>query len=296
LGDLERQKLREHRFPRQRVAERERRQVATPRAGDQLRPGRGAKRREDFGVPDPRDSPEQPPVEGPAKHRSRKQHAPRRIVQGRKPTAHQIPVGRRQVVGHAAGQAPLGSQGGSSSRSNVGAQHLLDQERDSLRPSAEGAEHRSGKLVRAEGQAGHGGHLVLGEGSERDADRGPASGHAGEDLGGWSGRVRTLGDETQHPLRPQLVGNVIEEGQRVGVRPVRVLNHEQETGIGREVPEQAKRGLRQQQARLGGGNPCPPQRQQVSKRGPVRLQLGIHRRSGGCRSGVQRINERTMRR
>jgi hypothetical protein len=126
-----------------------------------LRLGRGAKRRQDLGVPDPGDPPEQPPVEGPAKHGASEHHLPRRIVQRRKPRAHKVPIGRGEVLGHPARQPPLRCQGGATSRSNVRAQHLLDQERDPLRPATERAEHRGRNLVRAEGQASHRSDLIL---------------------------------------------------------------------------------------------------------------------------------------
>ena len=134
--------------------------------------------------------------------------------------------------------------------------------------------------------------------AERQHGRGPARlQHAGE-AGGLAALLVAQGAEAEHPLRGEVVGQVLQQRQRLPVGPVQVLEHEQAPGIRGQHAQQPQHRLAQVDQRLvaRGRLRLPPLGNQPAQRGPERVQFGADREPARAPGRHQRLGERPERR
>ena len=137
---------------------------------------------------------------------------------------------------------------------------------------------RPGRCTRAmtssdggrQARAYHRGDLAGRQPSERDADRGPPSVQPGHQSGRRRGRLVPAGGQAQDRLRGQVVAQVLQDRERVRVRPVQVLEHQQQPGGSGQPSQQLQHGLAAHRrgvvavpvalrpARSPGGSPATP--------------------------------------
>ncbi len=234
LGALRWQQLGKHGFARQRVTEPE----SLPVHRDQLGLD-GATQRPDRrrGV-DRGDARQQIPVKTPPQHGRGGEHLPTVGVERVEPGAQRSSeAGGYRRCGCLLRPPPpvLPDQ---RSRGDQPRQQLLDQERQPV--AVLGDERRHGTVDVGAGQAGahHVRALGVGQGSEGKDRADPPALQPVEHIGDVRGADRPSSGEAQHPLGGDAVSEVVDDLQRLRVRPVEVFEHEQTPGGAAEHTEQ----------------------------------------------------------
>ena len=186
------------------------------------------------------------------------------------------------------GQRPLPHQPG---------QDLLDQERDALGPPGDEFVHRGRQVGGVQAGPGHVGHRRRVEAAQRQHGGGPA----GRERAGERGRFAAFlpeGGETQHPFGGQVVGEVLQQRQRLLVGPVQVLQHEHAAGLRSQDAQQAQDRLAEEDRRLLPRHRLrwPPLGNQPPQHRPERAEFLAGRQAPRSPGRGQRLGERPERR
>jgi hypothetical protein len=235
LGPLRWQQLGEHGLTGEGVAEPEPLAVH----GDELGVD-GSTQRPDHGrAVDRGDTGKQVPVEPPAQHGRGGEHMPGVVVECPKPGAQRC----REAGGYGRGGCLLGPPSPvlprQRSRRDQPGQQLLDQEGQPVAVLGDEGGHGMVHLLGA-GQAGahHVRAVTVGEGSEGEDSADPAASEPVQHVRDVRGSGRPGRGQAQNPLGGEGVGEVVDDRQRLRVRPVQVLEHEQTPCGTAEHPEQ----------------------------------------------------------
>ena len=144
----------------------------------------------------------------------------------------------------ALGQRPLRHQSG---------QDLLDQERDALGPPGDEFVHRGRQVGCIQAGPGHVGHRRRAKAAQRQHGGGSARRERAGQRGGFAALLISglpEGDEAQHPFGGQVVGEVLEQRQRLPVGPVQVLQGEHAARLRGQGAQQPQHRLAEEDRRL----------------------------------------------
>jgi hypothetical protein len=220
---------------------------------DELQVRAVAQRRDHGPVGQAGDRAEQRPVEPAAQHGGRADDPARARAHAVQPPPDRVGErgghpGDAQVGGVPAavplGQRPLSQQPG---------QDLLDQERDALGPAGDEFVHRGRQVGGVQAGPGHVGHRRRIEAAQRQHGGGSAGRERAGDRGGFAALLISgfpEGGETQHPFGGQVVGEVLQQRQRLLVGPVQVLQDEHAADLRSQDAQQAQYRLAEEDRRL----------------------------------------------
>jgi hypothetical protein len=134
--------------------------------------------------------------------------------------------------------------------------------------------HRIRQVGGVQAGPGHPRHRRRIQPTQRQHGGGPARGQRAGQGRGVTAFVPEGGD-TQHPFGRQVVGQVLEQRQRLPVGPVQVLEDEHAAGLRGQHAQQPKHRLAQEDRGLLPRRPqrWPPLGNQPAKHGPERVKL-----------------------
>ncbi len=296
LRPLGREQVLQHRLPGQRVAETEGGALGAVLGGDDLGVDRRSQGRQDGSPIQARRVGDQGPVEAPPQHRGRPQDHPVLLAEAPQALAHH-PLERLGDLWSALGpQLPDAALPHQRAARDAGGQDLLDQERHPLGPGRQQTPQAVGEGWRVECRPGHGVHVRIREALElQDRRVAPRDQQSGQH-GSWWRLVGAHRDQAEEALRGEVVGQVLDQGQRLRVGPVKVFQRHQGTGGSGQHAQQAERSLVEQQAPVGNRLlPLRPLRDEGTEHRPVRRQLGRVGRPGRAGGAEQRLGERAER-
>ena len=296
-GPLRRQQPGQHRLVGERVPEPE----TVPLGHDELQADAVAQRRDHGRVGQAGDRAEQRPVETAAQHGGRADDLPGLRAHAVQPPPDRVGErgghpGSAQVGGVPAavplGQRPLRHQSG---------QDLLDQERDALGPPGDEFVHRGRQVAGVQAGASHVGHRRRAKAAQRQHGGGSARRERAGQRGGFAALLISglpEGDEAQHPFGGQVVGEVLEQRQRLPVGPVQVLQGEHAARLRGQGAQQPQYRLAEEDRRLLPRHRLrwPPLGNQPSQYRAERAEFLAGRQAARSPGRGQRLGERPERR
>ena len=241
--------------------------------GDQLCVDRRVQRAEDALISEAGDLGEQLPVEASTKHGGGEENGASFVADDRQPAPNA--VGERQRHDRLDGvrQRPPVATVEKRTRRHGDRQEFLDKEGNPVGSLSEG-EHLGRDAVGIQTCPHHVGHLGVGETSQlEDLDRATGLQHPGE-----FERCRSLldtgRDQAQHPLGGEIVGQVLDDAERLRVGPVQVLENDDTSAVGQDT-KKAQHALTQgDDGRLHFGLGAPPFGKQPAESSSERCELG----------------------
>ena len=288
---LGRQQLVEHGLVDQRVAEHE----VAGLDRHQLHGDGVAQHVTEDGVVDGGDLGEQLPVEPAAEDGGRRQDGSSLGAYGGETGPHRVGDARRRPAFELPADDPaVGSVDEPPGRRQPG-QQLLDVQRRALRLRLDEGPEVVGRQVAAEAGGGHRHHALLVDRRQLDDAR-PSIPEARDHLlAGRRGAVGADVDHAQHRLARERVGQELDDGERVGVGPLEVVEHEQPPRPVVAGAQQAHDRLADEQGRgvrrlLGG-----PLGHEQTEMATERLELRIGRNATGPEGREQGLGQRTER-
>ena len=218
------QQVVEHGVPGQRVPEAELR----PGLGDQqLRVDAGPERRHHLEVGHLRGSWQQRPVEASPQDGRHLQHAGRLGAEPAQPAAHAVHEAHGQRGAGLGVERPPLAVPRERTRADGTGEHLLHHERQPVGPGPHVLHHPARYVVRAEAGGRHPPEVVGRQRVELQDGRRPGGHQALQQAQRRAGLLGPHGRDAQHGLGPERVDEVLEHGERLLVRPVEVLEHQQ---------------------------------------------------------------------
>ena len=200
----------------------------------------------------------------------------------------------RHPGGEVAEDAPAVPEAGQGAARGQVVEQLLDHERVAAAVRAQPVHDLRRHLLGRNVQAGRGEpvHVVAAErGEVEDPGAAPAGRRAGQFERG-SG-LGAHGAQQQHRQPVEVVHEVLDHGQRLGVRLVQVLqdHHAAAAGTGQREYPQDRFGQYDQRLGPVRGRCGPPLRDQPAERGPVRHQVRMFERPVGAEQAEQRLRD-----
>jgi hypothetical protein len=275
--------------------------VAEPEAlgfgGEQLGADRLAQAGHDRGLVQPGHGGQQRPVEAAAEHGGGVQQIPGRRRQHLQAPADRVGEGRGHVRTDRAGGGPASVLLDQQGRAHQPGQQLIDQERQPVGGGAEPALDSPRQRGRAQAGPGHVDHGRLLQPLQRHHGGGPAGGQGGGQLAAGGALLGAERGQAEDPLAGQVVGQVLEHGQGLGVGPVQVLQDQQAATVAGQGAQQPQDPLAEHDQGLGAvrGLPRPPFRDQPPQGRPERPQLGEVGEAAPAQLAQDRLGQRPER-
>ena len=235
---------------------------------------------------------QQAPVETPAEHRRRSQEFPY-ARHRRDPSAN----GLSERHGNSNTERTIQRPALARLLQLTGLHHrreqLFDQERQAVGPRHQRLDQRGGNGQAAQTARGDRRNLVRGQSSKLQKGNRAPSGQVVDTRQGERGFLVAKRDQAQDRLVGYVVGQILDDLNRVGIRPVQILQHEHTADAGVHRGEHPEHGLAQHDdrylpRRLAGEAPL---RNQSAQNRPKRSQLRGLWRSRPAQVGEHRLGQ-----